>query len=86
MEFHKSEHLWNSINAYFRALWLAIRLSVMSLGDRNVRAVTCVYVIEVAHAHVQNTPLELFSSTPGLWSPAEAVERDLLVVQPVIRV
>ena len=36
----------------------------------------------VAQAHAQNTPLEWFWSTP--YSRAEAVERDLLVVYPVI--
>ena len=46
-----------------------------------MRALIYVNIIkEVAHAHVQNTPLELFSSTTGL----AAVERDLLVVHPVI--
>ena len=39
----------------------------MSLGDRQVRALIFVYIIEeVAHAHVQNALLERFSSTHGL--------------------
>ena len=42
-------------------------LSVMSLGDRQIRALIFVYIIEdVAHAHVQNTPLERFLSILGL--------------------
>ena len=57
---------------------------MMSLGDRQTRAVIFAYVIEeVAHAHAQNAPLKWFSSTPGL-GVAEAVEQDLLVVYLVI--
>ena len=34
---------------------------------RALRALVFVYIIEqVAHAHSKNTPLEWFSSTPGL--------------------
>ena len=39
----------------------------MSLGDRRMRALTFVYIIEkVARAHAQNAHLEWFLSTPGL--------------------
>ena len=38
-----------------------------SLGDRHMRTIVCVYIIEeVAHAHAQKAPLGWFWSMPGL--------------------
>ena len=45
-----------------------------------MRALIFVYIVEeVVHAHVQNAPLEWFSSTA-----AQALERGLLVAYPMI--
>ena len=46
---------------------LVQELNIFTVGDRRMRALIFVYIIEkVAHAHAQNALLEWFWSTSGL--------------------